>query len=241
MGEVMEEVATGELSEGPGSFASEDMGDEAWQDAFLEQTEDIDPSWTPEESAARLQQLMQDGSLLLTDMQDRPERFFLAHRLLARRLVDGFGIRFTVQYNLFAGSILGLGGQEQVSRLPEYQKSATLGCFALTERSAGVSSGLVVNTSAVWDADRQVFVLHTPNEDARKFWISQGMTATMMVVIADLTVEGKSHGPHAFVMPLRDSVTGELTAGVSVGDMGVKTIANDLDNAWYMKCPPPSP
>ena len=128
-------------------------------------------------------------------------------------------------------SILGLGGEEQVARLPEYQESATLGCFALTERSAGVSSGLVVNTTAEWDAARKVFVLNTPDEDARKFWISQGLTATMMVVIADLTVDGHSHGPHGFVMPLRGS-DGELTPGVSVGDMGLKTIANDLDNAW---------
>jgi acyl-CoA oxidase len=95
-----------------------------------------------------------------------------------------------------------------------------------------VSSGLVVNTTADWDPDRQLFVLNTPDEDARKFWISQGLTASMMVAIADLRVAGKSHGPHAFIMPLRDATTGELYDGVSVGDMGKKTIANDLDNAW---------
>lgn len=75
-------------------------------------------------------------------------------------------------------------------------------------------------------------MLHTPNEDARKVWISQGLTASQMVVVADLRVEGQSHGPHAFLMPLRDAESGELTAGVSVGDMGSKTVANDLDNAW---------
>jgi len=175
--------------------------------------------------------------LSLTDMRDNPERFFLAHRLLSRMLVDGFGIRFTVQFNLFAGSILGLGGEEQVARLEQMQEEATLGCFALTERGAGVSSGLVVNTTATWCANATklgggTFVLNTPNEDARKFWISQGLTATEMVVVADLIVHGKSHGPHAFVMPLRDAETMELTPGISVGDMGHKTIANDLDNAW---------
>ena len=44
------------------------------------------------------------------DMRDAPERFFAAHRLLASRILGGYGIRFTVQFNLFAGSILGLGG-----------------------------------------------------------------------------------------------------------------------------------
>merc|ERR1711988_1495160 len=75
------------------------------------------------------------------------------------------------------------------------------------------------------------FVLHTPNESARKQWISQGLTASQMVVIADLFVNGKSYGPHAFLMQLRDA-HGQLTPGVSVGNMGSKTIANDLDNAW---------
>merc|ERR1711988_2054973 len=75
------------------------------------------------------------------------------------------------------------------------------------------------------------FVLHTPNESARKQWISQGLTASQMVVIANLFVNGKSYGPHAFLMPLRDA-SGQLTTGVSVGNMGSKTIANDLDNAW---------
>jgi len=73
--------------------------------------------------------------------------------------------------------------------------------------------------------------LHTPDALARKQWISQGLTASQMVVIADLIVQGKSHGPHAFLMPLRNA-HGQLTPGVSVGDMGGKTIANDLDNAW---------
>jgi acyl-CoA oxidase len=69
-----------------------------------------------------------------------------------------------VQFNLFAGSILGLGGPEQVARLEQLQDDATLGCFALTERAAGVSSGLVVNTTATWDPTSQTFVLHTPDE-----------------------------------------------------------------------------
>ena len=53
--------------------------------------------------------------LRFTDLRDKPERFFAAHRELARRAVQlgpGFWIRFTVQYNLFAGTILGLASDE---------------------------------------------------------------------------------------------------------------------------------
>ena len=45
-------------------------------------------------------------------------------------------------------------------------------------------------------------------------------------------IEGKSHGPHAFFINLRKGQGGTLTDGITVGDMGSKTVGNDLDNAW---------
>lgn len=203
----------------------------SWAAAFERATEAINPELTAHESAEVLKGLIQRNLLQYTDMRDNPTRFFQAHRILSKRLVGGFGIRFTVQFNLFAGSILGLGSDAQVAELDKLRDDAVLGCFALTEAGAGVNSGLVVKTTATWDPSSWSFVLHTPDRLARKQWISQGLTASQMVVIADLIVKGKSHGPHAFLMPLRDA-HGQLTPGVSVGNMGSKTIANDLDNAW---------
>ena len=54
------------------------------------------------------------------------------------------------------------------------------------------------------------------------------------MVIADLRVDGVSHGPHPFLMRMRDA-SGTLLEGIRVEDMGAKTIANDLDNArvWF--------
>jgi acyl-CoA oxidase len=52
----------------------------------------------------------------------------------------------------------------------------------------------------------------------------------MAVVIADLVVGGVSHGPHGFVMQMREN--GAPLPGILTGDMGSKTIGNDLDNAW---------
>jgi len=81
------------------------------------------------------------------------------------------------------------------------------------------------------------------------------LTAEHGVVIADLLIKGKSYGPHPFLMRLRHSSSssssssadsgdahgdthgelGELVRGVTVSDMGHKTVANDLDNArvWF--------
>merc|ERR1712224_740384 len=52
----------------------------------------------------------------------------------------------------------------------------------------------------------------------------------MCVVVADLVVGGKHHGPHGFLMEMRREE--QLVPGVTAGDMGDKTIGNDLDNAW---------
>jgi acyl-CoA oxidase len=139
-------------------------------------------------------------------------------------------VRFTVHYNLCVGTIIGLGNDDQIKALKPMQDAGELGCFSLTESFAGVNSGFIVNTTADWDSSLQSFVLNSANIEARKNWISQGLVADKTVVVADLRISGKSYGPHAFVMDLRRN--GEVVSGVSHGDMGVKTVGNDLDNAW---------
>jgi acyl-CoA oxidase len=169
-------------------------------------------------------------------MKNSPEKFFLAHRLLSSVGLSGFGIRFTVQFNLFAGSVLGLGNKDQVAYLSDNKSLRPICCLLLKKNQSGVLSGLIVKTTAHWVEEEQKFVLHTPDDKAAKNWISQGYTAEMGVVVADLIVEGKSHGPHAFLMHLRDD-KGDLLPGIRIQDMGTKTVANDLDNArvWFDK------
>jgi acyl-CoA oxidase len=206
----------------------------SWTDQFVKATERIHSDMSFTESANHLRDICKTDLVKGTDIQDAPERFFEAHRILARHATNhgpGFWVRFTVHYNLFAGTILAVGNDDQVARLADYQKDGVLGCFALTEKLAGVQSGLVVQTMVEWNENKHKFILHTPNEGARKNWISQGFTADKAVVVADLTVNKERLGPHAFVMDFRNK-DGELVPGVSVDDMGRKTVGNDLDNAW---------
>lgn len=197
---------------------------------------DLPLATDPAKSSQLLRRLVKSELLRFTDMRAAPEKFFLAHRLLSSVGLNGFGVRFTVQFNLFAGSILGLGGEEQIALLDEFQRDGTLGCFLLTEKKAGVLSGLIVETTCDWCQATESFTLHTPSDSAAKNWISQGFVAERGVVIADLRIDGKSHGPHAFLMTLRGE-GGQLLPGIRVEDMGYKTIANDLDNArvWFDK------
>jgi acyl-CoA oxidase len=206
-----------------------------WKKSFLDHVSDIPAIGSGihyTQSADRLRRLLREGPLKVTDLRNEPECFFAAHALLssfATQVGPGFGIRFTVQFNLFCGTILGLGNPDQVAALEDYQREGKLGCFCLTERLAGVNSGLVVDTTATWDEGRQQFLLHCPDEGSRKNWISQGLTADLAVTVATLIVNGKSKGPHAFIMELRRN--GKLMPGVGAEDMGDKTIGNDLDNA----------
>ena len=142
-------------------------------------------------SSEKLSILVKSGLLEFTDLQENPERFFEAHRLLVRKGFSqgpGFSIRFTVEYNLFGGTILELGNDSQRTELEKMRQTGELGCFALTEKLAGVNSGLVVQTTCTWSQRERKFTLRTPNESARKVWISQGLVATRAVVIADLIV-----------------------------------------------------
>jgi len=188
------------------------------------------------ESAGQLRELLKLGILKMTDLRDDPEWFFEAHKIIAihgEDLGSGFWTRFTVQYNLFAGTVLGVGNASQIKQLEDMQASGTLGCFGLTEKFAGVSSGMVVETIADFEPTTREFVITSPDEGAHKNWISQGFVADKCVVIADLRVGGKSHGPHAFLADFRTQRNGvtELVPGVELVDMGRKTVANDLDNA----------
>lgn len=207
-----------------------------WEAAWLSATEDVyDSSRSFEDSAAGLRQLVKTGLLTHTDLRDNPERFFKAHRLLARHAVKhgpGFWIRFTVHYNLCFGTVLAVGNPEQVESMQTAQANGLLGCFALTEKLAGVQSGLIVQTKAEYDDASQTFTLSNvgATEGAYKNWISQGFVADKAVVLADLTVAGERRGPHAFLMDMRKD--GQLEPGVATGDMGIKTVGNDLDNAW---------
>ena len=215
-------------------YFSSEFDHETFVSDMLEQVKDVPTATDPFQSSEILRNLVKSNVLSYWDMKENPEKFFMAHRLLATVGLGGFGIRFTVQFNLFAGSIVGLAGPDQLGVLDDLQKSGELGCFLLTENQAGVLSGFIVETTAKWDPSTQEFVLNTPNDAAAKNWISQGYTAEHGVVIADLQVDGKSYGPHPFLMRLRDD-DGNLCNGIRIDDMGDKTVANDLDNArvWF--------
>jgi acyl-CoA oxidase len=185
-----------------------------------------------------LRHLIKSNYLKYSDIVDWPEKFLEAHKNISRfDGLEGFSIKFTVQFNLFAGSIMNMGNENHKKLLFESQQKGELGCFMLTEYSAGVTSGMIVNTRA--DIVNNTIVINTPdivyNDDDkdinfektvhRKNWISQGMTATLGVVIAQLYSENNQYlGIYPFLIDMTDE-------NIHKKDNGKKTGLNSLDNA----------
>uniref|UniRef100_A0ABK0M6A0 Acyl-coenzyme A oxidase n=1 Tax=Rattus norvegicus TaxID=10116 RepID=A0ABK0M6A0_RAT len=73
------------------------------------------------------------------------------------------------------------------------------------------------------------FVIDMPCENAQKMYIGNAMHGNYAAVFAQLIIEGKSQGPHCFIVPIRDE-NGNLYPGVTAIDMMYKEGLNGVDN-----------
>jgi acyl-CoA oxidase len=77
--------------------------------------------------------------------------------------------------------------------------------------------------------------MHSPHLTASKWWIgSLGKMANHAVVMAQLIIDGKSYGPHPFVVQIRDLKTHEPLENIHVGDIGPKFGYNTMDNGFLL-------
>lgn len=118
--------------------------------------------------------------------------------------------------------------------LDRAEKYQLIGCYAQTELGHG-SNVRGLETTATWSQGEKTFTLHSPHLTASKWWIgSLGKVATHAVVMAQLVIEGRSYGPHPFVVPIRDPTTHEPFENVYVGDIGPKFGYNTMDNGFLL-------
>ncbi len=145
-------------------------------------------------------------------------------------------IKFTVQFGLWAGSILLLGREEHHRRyLRDIGSFALPGCFALTESGHG-SNARELETVARYEPATGQFIVNSPNFAAGKNYIGNlvrdGRGATVFAQLE--TADGARHGVHALVVPLRDE-SGNVLPGVRIEDNGPKMGENGVDNGrvWF--------
>jgi acyl-CoA oxidase len=147
----------------------------------------------------------------------------------------GFGdlsllVKAGVQWGLFGGAVQVLGTKHHHDAyLRQIMDGELLGCFAMTETGHG-SDVQHLRTTATYDPETREFVVHTPDPGARKDYIGNAARdGRMAVVFAQLVTQGRSHGVHALLVPIRDE-DGNPMPGVTIGDCGHKAGLNGVDN-----------
>lgn len=143
-------------------------------------------------------------------------------------------IKFGVQFGLFGGAVYGLGTERHHRKYVDLLgKAELLGCFAMTETGHG-SNVKGLETTATYDAKTGEIVIHSPRQESGKEYIGNAMHSTMSATFAQLIVDGKNHGVHCILVPLRNQ-NQELLEGIRIEDCGYKVGLNGVDNGriWY--------
>ena len=144
-------------------------------------------------------------------------------------------VKAGVQWGLFGGAVENLGTERHhrayVRRIIDLD---LLGCFAMTETGHG-SDVQSLETTAEYDPDTEEFVINSPTPSSRKDYIGGAAeSAREAVVFAQLiTPDGKCHGVHALVVPLRDADGADLP-GVRTSDCEYKGGLPGVDNGRIM-------
>nr|XP_055234267.1 acyl-coenzyme A oxidase-like protein isoform X1 [Gorilla gorilla gorilla] len=139
------------------------------------------------------------------------------------------GVKCGIIYWLFGGAIRNLGSPEHVTKwFQPLQEQKYTGMFAMTERGHG-SNVRGIQTEATFDLSAQEFVIDTPCENAEKMYIGNAMYGNYAAVFAQLIIDGRSQGPHCFIVPVRDE-NGSLYPGVTAIDMMYKEGLHGVDN-----------
>ncbi|ERL86624.1 hypothetical protein D910_04031 [Dendroctonus ponderosae] len=150
------------------------------------------------------------------------------------QLAPASTIKFNVAHTLFTDAIRTLGTGRHAHFLQQAEEGVISGCYCLTEIAHG-SNVKAMRTSAVFDKDKQCFVLNSEGFEAAKCWAGGlGQVATHAIVYAQLRSKQQLHGLHCFVVPIRDPRTLLPFPGLLVGDMGEKIGLNGIDNGFVL-------
>ncbi|XP_074065374.1 acyl-coenzyme A oxidase-like protein [Macrotis lagotis] len=139
------------------------------------------------------------------------------------------GVKCGIIYWLFGGAVRNLGSSGHVAKwFQPLQEQKYTGMFAMTERGHG-SNVKGIQTEATFDLTTQEFIIDTPCENAEKMYIGNAMEGHYAAVFAQLIINGRSQGPHCFIVPVRDE-NGSLYPGVTAIDMLHKEGLHGVDN-----------
>src|ERR671937_562196 len=144
-------------------------------------------------------------------------------------------VKMGVQWGLFGGVIRRLGTKRHHEKYLRAAMTIELpGCFAMTETGHG-SDVQSIRTTATYDPEHKEFIIHTPDDDARKDYIGNvARDGRMAAVFAQLITGGERRGVHVLLVPIRDERM-RPCPGVRIEDCGHKGGLNGVDNGrlWF--------
>ncbi|XP_077574219.1 peroxisomal acyl-coenzyme A oxidase 1 isoform X3 [Stigmatopora nigra] len=158
-----------------------------------------------------------------------PEEIYCYKRMFRGHFQEALGLH----YAMFIPTLYGQCDPEQCKKwLPLAESCQALGTYAQTELGHGTHlRGL--ETTATYDPATEEFVLNSPTVSSIKWWPGGlGKTSNHAIVLAQLYTQGKCHGLHAFIVPIRDMDTHKQLPGIVVGDIGPKFGFNEVDNGF---------
>ena len=158
---------------------------------------------------------------------------------------------YHLQMSMFITTIREQANDEQKAYwMPQIEAWDIIGAYAQTEQGHG-SNVRGLELQARWDPLKKEFELHSPTLTASKWWNgSLGRTATHAIVVAQVLlpqtqvpsidasdnaeVQYVSHGPHPFIVQIRDKDTHQPLSGIVVGDIGPKYGYTSMDNGYML-------
>ncbi|KAF9583301.1 hypothetical protein BGW38_009793 [Lunasporangiospora selenospora] len=174
------------------------------------------------EMSLRLYQLKEEHKLTQEEM------------LICLGFIDEY-LPITLHETAFIPIIYAQGSDEQAKFWgPLCEKHQIIGCYAQTELGHG-SNLSELETTATLDRDMDQWVLHSESFSASKWWIGGlGAVATHALIQARLIIDGKDHGAHGFIVPIRSLKDHRPFTGVTVGDIGPKAYGgfSKIDNGY---------
>ncbi|XP_042158383.1 peroxisomal acyl-coenzyme A oxidase 1-like isoform X2 [Oncorhynchus tshawytscha] len=158
-----------------------------------------------------------------------PEEIYCYKSVFQGNHQEALGLHFS----MFLPTLYTQCNKEQFKKwVPLAESFKAMGTYAQTELGHGTHlRGL--ETTATYDPATQEFVLNSPTITSIKWWPGGlGKTSNHAIVLAQLHTQGKCHGLHAFIVPLRSMNTHIPLPGVVVGDIGPKFGFDEVDNGY---------
>jgi acyl-CoA oxidase len=133
---------------------------EMFKDPVFVPRYNMDWETTRNEPYKKLIHTMKSGLVSVKDFYHDPKNIFLAHELLGQ-LDAATATKFTVQFNLFGGTMTALSTERHQKYFDMIDNASVVGCFCLTELGFG-NNAIKMETTVTYDEASKEFIINCP-------------------------------------------------------------------------------